>query len=161
MNTNTSKAPRISIAIRAWNEEAIIRRTLSSVFSQTLFEELGARGEICEVICIPNGCTDRTADVAAAVFAEQRRWHPFAGAFTCRVAEMSEAGRNNTWNAFVHKISDRRSEFLFIMDSDILFNEPGTLFNMYAALLNNPEAHVSSEHQIKDIALMERKSWAC
>jgi glycosyltransferase involved in cell wall biosynthesis len=121
---------RLSIAVRAWNEERVIRRTLESVFQQSLFEELQRRHERCEVICIPNGCTDRTAEIAAAVFAEQRRSHPFAGAFSCRVAEIREAGRNNTWNAFVHELSSSEAEFLYIMDSDILFDRPETLFNM-------------------------------
>src|ERR1700693_4491213 len=75
------KPPRISIAVRAWNEEAVIRRTLESLFEQSLFEELSLRGESCEVLCIPHGCTDRTADIAAAVFAEQEKAHPFADAF--------------------------------------------------------------------------------
>lgn len=157
-SNTTSPAPRISIAVRAWNEEAVIRRTLTSLFAQTLFAELHARGEHCEILCIPNGCTDRTAAVAAALFAEQKRWHPFASAFTCRVEEIAEAGRNHTWNAYVHSLAHREAEFLFIMDSDILFHEPGTLFSMYSTLLEHPEAKISTDIQVKDIALKPRKS---
>jgi glycosyltransferase involved in cell wall biosynthesis len=152
------RVPRVSIAVRAWNEEAVIRRTLESVFGQSLFEELSRRGERCEVICIPNGCTDRTAKIAAAVFAEQERTHPFAGAFSCRVEDIKEAGRNNTWNAFVHDLSSREAEYLYIMDSDIVFNRTETLFNMYAALLNDPEARIASDRQIKDICFKRNKS---
>ncbi|HVM51504.1 MAG TPA: glycosyltransferase family A protein [Candidatus Acidoferrum sp.] len=159
MSGPTSEAvPCISVAVRAWNEEAVIRRTLESLMAQSLFAELRERGEHCEVICIPNGCTDRTAAVAAAFFAEQRRRHPFADAFTCRVAEMKEAGRNHTWNAFVHTFSHPQAEFLYPMDADIWFREPGTLFNMYMALRNNPQAQISSDFQIKDVALKKRKS---
>jgi glycosyltransferase involved in cell wall biosynthesis len=153
-----TRPPRISIGIRAWNEESIIRRTLTSVFDQSLFKELHGRNEHCEIVCIPNGCTDRTADIAAAVFAEQKRWHPFADAFTCRVAEVGEAGRNNTWNAYVHQISDPHAEFLFLMDSDILFDRAETLFNMYSVLLERSDVQVSSDRQIKDIALKGKKS---
>jgi len=152
-------APRLSIGIRAWNEEAVIRKTLESVFQQSLFEELSRRGERCEVLCIPNGCTDRTADIAAEVFAEQERSHPFANAFTCRVDDMKEAGRNHTWNAYVHSLSSPDAEFLYIMDSDILFNNHDTLFNMYAALLNHSEAAVASDQAIKDIHFKKNKSW--
>lgn len=148
----------MTIGVRAWNEEAIIRKSLESIFQQSLFEELAHRGELCEVICIPNGCHDRTAEIAAAVFAEQERVHPFAKAFVCRVSEIKEAGRNHTWNAFVHSLSGRESEFLFIMDSDILFNQRDTLFNMYAALLNHSEAAVSSDRPIKDINFKPNKS---
>src|SRR6185503_18109943 len=82
------KLPRISIAVRAWDEEAVIRCTLESLFEQSLFEELGPRGEYCEVLCIPNGCTDRTAEIAAAVFAEQAKSHPFADAFAGSVRDL-------------------------------------------------------------------------
>jgi len=148
-----TKPPRISIAVRAWNEEAVIRRTLESLFAQSLFAELSARGETCEVLCIPNGCTDRTAEIAAAVFAEQAKSHPFANAFAASVRDMREAGRNHTWNAFVHGLSCPEAEFLFLMDSDILFNRRETLFNMYRALLNNSEAQIAGDQPIKDVSL--------
>jgi len=153
------KLPRISIAIRAWNEEVVIRRTLESLFQQSLFKELAARGECCEVLCIPNGCTDRTADIAATVFAEQEKSHPFASAFVAGVRDIREAGRNHTWNEFVHGLSCSEAEFLFLMDSDILFDRCGTLFNMYRALLENSEARIASDHPIKDVLLKAEKSW--
>ena len=160
MTKNTQiKPPRISIAVRAWNEEAVIRRTLESLFEQSLFEELNARGERCEVLCIPNGCTDRTAEIAAAVFAGQEKSHPFADAFACGVRNIREAGRNHTWNAFVHDLSCPEAEFLVLMDSDILFNRRETLFNMYRALLENSGASVASDQPVKDLSLKLRKSW--
>lgn len=154
----SASAPRLSIGIRAWNEESVIRRTLESVFQQSLFEELARRGERCEVLCIPNGCTDGTAEVAAEVFAEQERSHPFANAFLCRVADIKEAGRNHTWNAYVHDLSSPDAEFLYIMDSDILFDQRETLFNMYATLLNHSEAGIASDRPIKDIYFKKNKS---
>lgn len=157
--TTQNKPVRISIAVRAWNEEAVIRRTLQSLFEQSLFEEINARGETCEVLCIPNGCTDRTADIAAAVFAEQARLHPFASTFVASVRNSSVAGRNHTWNAFVHGLSSPEADFLFLMDSDILFNRRETLFNMYRALLDNPGASVASDQPVKDVALKPSKSW--
>jgi len=153
------KAPRISIAVRAWNEEAVIRRTLESLFQQSLFEELSARGERCEVLCIPNGCEDRTAEIAAAVFAGQERSHSSAAAFACSVRNIREAGRNHTWNAFVHELSDPEAEFLILMDSDILFNRRETLFSMYRVLLENSEASIASDQPVKDVALKPLKSW--
>ena len=153
------KPPRISIAVRAWNEEAVIRRTLDSLFKQSLFEELSARGECCEVLCIPNGCTDCTAEIAATVFAEQEKSHPFADAFVCSVRNSPEAGRNHTWNDFVHRLSQPEAEFLFLMDSDILFNRRETLFNMYRALLDNSAAQIASDQPVKDVSLKPMKTW--
>jgi len=154
-----SRPPRISIAVRAWNEEAVIRQALESLFGQSLFAELAARGETCEVLCIPNGCTDRTAEIAAAVFAERAAAEPCARAFACRVRTIAEAGRNHTWNAFVHELSHREAEFLFVMDSDIVFNRRETLFNMYRALLAERNAWIASDEPIKDLWLKPRKSW--
>jgi len=154
-----AKRPRISIAVRAWNEEAVIRRTLESLFNQSLFKELRERGEHCEILCIPNGCTDHTAEIANAVFSEQASAHPFADAFTCRVHNTPEAGRNHTWNSFVHHLAHQEAEFLFLMDSDILFDRPETLFNMYRTLLQNPQADVASDLPTKDVSLKLQKSW--
>src|SRR4051812_23355601 len=109
--TTNVKPPRLSIAVRAWNEEAIIGRALNSIFQQSLFDELSKRGESCEVLCIPNGCTDRTAEVATAVLAKQADSHPFARAFIASVRNIREAGRNHTWNAFVHELSHPQAEF--------------------------------------------------
>jgi len=158
-NNAQTKRPQISIAVRAWNEEAVIRRTLESLFGQSLFQELSARGECCEVLCIPNGCTDRTTEIAAAVFAEQEELHPFANAFSASVRDIREAGRNHTWNAFVHSLSSPEAEFLFLMDSDILFNRRETLFHMYRALLDNSGAQIASDQPIKDVSLKPIKSW--
>jgi hypothetical protein len=111
------------------------------------------------VLCIPNGCTDRTAEIATAVFAEQEKSHPFANAFVAGVRDIREAGRNHTWNAFVHRFSCPEAEFLFLMDSDILFDRRETLFNMYRTLLENSEACIASDQPIKDVSLKPRKSW--
>jgi glycosyltransferase involved in cell wall biosynthesis len=154
-----SKPPRISIAVRAWNEESVIRRTLESLFQQSLFAELSRRGESCEVLCIPNGCTDRTAEITATVFREQESSHPFNNAIIYRLCECKEAGRNHTWNRFIHELSHPEVEFLFLMDSDILFDRPDTLFNMYRTLLDDTEASIVSDQPIKDISLKPRKSW--
>jgi len=157
-DTKQALTPRISIAVRAWNEEAAIRATLDSLFQQSLFEALSKGQEGCEVLCIANGCTDWTAGIAAEVFEEEQQTHPFASAFTCRVAEIAEAGRNNTWNAFVHSLSHREAQFLYVMDSDIVFNRVDTLANMYTALLNNPRACIASDRQYKDIGFKNKKS---
>ena len=158
MENERTAVPCISIGVRAWNEEAVIRKTLESLFQQSLFEKLAGRNEHCEVLCIPNGCTDRTPEIAAAVFASQKKSHPFSSAFSCRVVEVKEAGRNHTWNLFVHSFSHPEARFLFSMDSDIVFDRRETLFNMYAALLNDPSAQISSDRQIKDISLKKNKS---
>ena len=68
---NSIPALMVSIGIIAWNEEVGIGAMLESVFQQTLFAELGRRGRRCEIVCVTNGCTDRTPEVVAEIFARQ------------------------------------------------------------------------------------------
>src|SRR5205085_7059284 len=73
IENSTSASPYVSIGIIAWNEEQGIGAMLESVFQQTLFAELARRGRRCEILCVTNGCTDRTPEVVAEIFARQSR----------------------------------------------------------------------------------------
>lgn len=147
-----------SIGIIAWNEEETIGPALASVFQQSFFSELARRGLRCELICIPNGCTDRTAEIAEEVFSQQKRVHPEADTFDCRVVATSERGKINAWNSFVHSLSAPDAQFLFLMDSDILIHNRETLWSMLATLENHPEASVSVDCPCKDIESKHRRS---
>ncbi len=46
---------RCSVGITAYNEEANIGRLLQAILDQRLYEV-----EICEIIVVASGCTDRT-----------------------------------------------------------------------------------------------------
>jgi len=158
-DTKQTFTPRTStIAVRARNEEAAIRAALDSLLQQSLFEVLSKRQEDCEVLCIAKGCICRTAGIAAEVFEEEQQTHPFACAFTCRAAEIAEAGRNNTWNAFVHSLSHREAQSLSLMHPDSVFNRADTLANMYGARLNNPRACIASDRHYKDVGFKNKKS---
>src|SRR5215468_2918112 len=115
-NTSEREAAYVSLGIFAWNEEQAIAAMLGSLFQQSLFERLAHRGSRCEVICVTNGCTDRTPAVAEDVFADRRRNHSFAQSFSCRVAIIPQRGKVNAWNQFVHELSARGAKFLFMMD---------------------------------------------
>ena len=69
MSTQNDFPVGLSIGIMAWNEESSLGPMLDSLFAQTIFARLAARGERCEVVCLANGCTDRTVDVAGEIFA--------------------------------------------------------------------------------------------
>src|SRR5260370_250597 len=95
-------AAYLSIGIIAWNEEQAIGATLDSLFQQSLFSHVKQRGQKCEILCVANGCTDNTAQVAAEVFSHHAREHPFREAFCGRVANVAERGKANALNQFVH-----------------------------------------------------------
>jgi hypothetical protein len=176
----------VSIGILAWNEEESVQATLDSVLKQLIFKELTSRGYRSEIIFVANGCTDRTAEVARQFFASASRTDSLtsrcesptlglrqsSGAFnfahlqgpkdsvTWRVIEVPERGKNNAWNMFVHSFSAKHAACLFLVDADIIMRGDETLWNMYCALEQSPEATVAVDQPVKDIALKARKSLA-
>jgi glycosyltransferase involved in cell wall biosynthesis len=159
VNKEHSTSPLVSIGIIAWNEEQGIGAMLESVFQQTLFAELARRGRHCEILCVTNGCTDRTPEVVAEIFARKSREHPEAANFSCRVMNVSQRGKINSWNRFVHTFSARDAKYLFLMDADILIHPRETLWNMVNTLEKNLEASVSVDLPRKDIAFKPRKTF--
>src|SRR5258705_58404 len=73
---NAGMEAYVSIGVMAWNEEKSIGRMLDSLFGQSLFAELARQNLACEVVCVANGCTDRTTAVAAQSFEQQLQEHP-------------------------------------------------------------------------------------
>jgi len=161
MTTEFARSGRpvyVSLAIFAWNEERAIASSIKSLFQQTLFAELAGRPSVCEVLCICNGCTDRTALMAAEILDEQQRTHPCGKAFGARVVDLSQRGKLNAWNRFVHDLSAQSARYLFMMDADILLNRRETLSQMLVTLEGDSQAHVAVDHPRKDLAFKGRKS---
>jgi glycosyltransferase involved in cell wall biosynthesis len=147
----------LSIGILAWNEEEAIGAALESLFAQSLFERLAVRNSRAEILCVTNGCTDRTATVAAEVCEAQSASHPHRGSFSARVCDVRQRGKNNAWNLFVHQFSRKEADYLFLMDGDIALRDPDTLWNMWRALDANDDAAIATDCPIKDISLRRRK----
>jgi len=148
-----------SLGIMAWNEEKTIPAALASLFQQSVFGMLAARGERAEIVVIPNGCTDATATVAEEALEYFRHSHPHADAFVARVCEIEQPGRHNAWNRFVHEYSAREARFIFLMDADILFCGQDTLRNMVWAIEREREAMVVTDRAVKEIESKPRKTW--
>src|SRR5580700_3731478 len=142
---------QVAIGIVARNEEAGIGATLHSLFEQSIFKELNQRGWKCEILCLANGCTDRTADVAAGIFERQMHDHPDHAAMRALVVELRARGKINAWNQFVHALSAREAQFLFLMDSDILIHRRETLWNMLRALEGDARAHIAVDRPCKHV----------
>src|SRR3954462_15982793 len=90
-----TKSPPVclSLGMMAWNEEDSICTTLESLFQQSIFEKLRARGECVEFLVLANGCKDRTVAVAQDFLDRMTREHPLSGGFVARVIDIPEAGR--------------------------------------------------------------------
>lgn len=151
-------SPDVSLGIIACNEADSIGASLESLFRQSLFSKLHERNLTCEILCLPNGCTDDTPDIARKCFDAQAKDHPFKNSFTCRLVNLVERGKLNAWNLFVHTLSGTQAQWLFLMDGDIVIHNHDTLWNMLAVLLDNPQAVMAVDRPLKDISLKAKPS---
>src|SRR5262249_2070391 len=148
----------VSIGIFAWNEERVIVATLESLLRQSIFKEFSSRGWSCEIVCVVNGCTDETPQIAEQVFSLHRATHPFGEGFRCRVANIKEPGKLNAWNHFVHALSSPYGSMLIMMDADISLHLPDTLWRMIVTLENDPTAAISVDQPRKHVSLKKNRS---
>ena len=142
----------LSIGIMAWNEEASIGPMLTSLLRQSVFSQVAGKKMGCEIICLANGCRDRTVAIAESAFAEMRREHPDRTALRAWAVDIPQAGRNNAWNRYVGEFSAREAPYLCLMDADIIFDQPDTLSLVLAALEKNPRLLCASDTPCKNIA---------
>jgi glycosyltransferase involved in cell wall biosynthesis len=142
---------KISIGILAWNEENSIRATVHSIFAQSLIRETGATGHLIEIICVPNGCSDNTAQAAhgAMLAAAEKLSHPQAVSW--KVHPLKTPGKTNAWNVFVHELADPQTDVIFLVDADIQIYMPDTLNNMLDKLLQEPDAFICTDLPVKHI----------
>jgi glycosyltransferase involved in cell wall biosynthesis len=159
MNSSKKHPVALSIGVLAWNEEDAIRTSLESLFRQTVFEKLCTRHEQCEIVVLANGCTDRTAAVARDVAERMERTHDWSTAFTVRVIEIPEPGKNNAWNRFVHEFSAVEARYLALMDADIVFHHRETIYNLMATMERQPHVWATTGKPCKDILFKERKTF--
>ncbi|TAF17834.1 MAG: glycosyltransferase family 2 protein, partial [Nostocales cyanobacterium] len=147
---------KISIGILAYNESREISTTLKSLFEQSIFQDANANTEI-EVIVVPNGCTDDTADITQTTLQnlETSTQNPTV---SWRICEIEEAGKPNAWNLYVHQFSRPDADYLILMDADIQFLEPKTLYQMLQTLETNSQAWISVDKLVKDVALKPQKN---
>lgn len=148
---------RVSIGILAWNESRGISRTVESLSGQSIFRGADRAIDHIEVVCVPNGCADDTAAVAEQALDTLKRAVD-CEELSCLVHKIETAGKSFAWNAYVHNLADQDADYVFLMDADIWFDNPDTLWNMIVALEENPTASVSVDRANKDIAYKKGKS---
>ncbi len=139
---------KVSIGILAHDEATSIEQTLRSLFAQTIFE----RPVTIEVVVLPNGCSDATAEIARSALAELTAKQREAEV-SHAVFELAEGGKSAAWNVFVHQSSRPDADYLVLMDADIEMHHRETLENLVGALVADPEARVAVDTAIKDLQL--------
>lgn len=150
---------KISIGILAWNEENVIGDTLRSLFSQSIFDSASVDryGIEWEIIVVPNGCTDTTAAVAISTLESLVSAKPL-GNVQWKVYEVVEVGKSNSWNVFVHDLSNKSADYMLMIDADIMFGERETIENTLAAMLHNPQVKVVVDQPLKDVVRKSKLS---
>lgn len=148
---------KISIGILAYNEADHISATLHSIFQQSIFSGSSMVQQI-EIIVVPNGCQDKTAQVATDTLSQLGldTSHP---KLSWSVHELDIAGKSNAWNIYIHKLSSLDAQYCILMDADIVLLNPQTLIQLIKTLENAPEAWVSIDKPVKDIMLKAHKNW--
>ena len=146
---------RVSIGIFAHNEQGHIGRLLESLAEQDVMKIAADRGDLLEIITLANGCRDATAQEADVASGFIRCLHP---SISSRTEVITESGKSNAWNMYVHRFSDPLADFLIFMDADITLVGKSTLRLLIDALVQNGDANVSVDVIIKDIAFKRRQT---
>lgn len=154
MQIEAHNAPRISIGILAHNEEAVISAMLGSLFQQSIFAATSPWFNRIEVICLPNGCNDATGQKVAESFEHAKNG---VGARLI-LKELHEPGKANAWNVFVHDMAAPTSEYIVLLDADIVLGGTDVLERMLNALESDSQAVVAVDDPKKDIVKKDNLS---
>jgi glycosyltransferase involved in cell wall biosynthesis len=124
--TDHSTPPKVTVIIAAYNAEKFIRKTLESVFAQSL--------ENIELIVVDDGSTDRTQEILAT-FPDRR----------LIVLRQENGGVSAARNA---GLAAARAPYIFFLDADdILLRD--ALFRMVATLDKMPQHVACFAHHIR------------
>jgi len=137
---------QIALGIFAYNEEAAIGNTMASLSEQTLLTDPAHH---CTIHVLPNGCRDRTAEVAREAL---EKWIPGRPQVAFQINEIAQGGKANAWNEFVHHFAASDTDLYIFLDADIRFGQPECLSRVVSELTAHPEAVVAVDLPLKDIA---------
>jgi len=143
----------------AWNEESKIAQAIGSLFRQSVFSSRWNEIPVShwELIIVPNGCTDSTAKVASdalrqcLVSMEEKN-------VSATIVEVGEPGKSNAWNRYIHDFSRQDSDLVIMVDSDIEFDHPDTIFNSVKLLVDFPAYIVAVDKPLKDFVKKKKRS---
>lgn len=143
---------RVAIGLFAWNEADTILKTLESLLLQSLLQKEDPSFQI-EIIALPNGSTDGTPALMRSYFESLNYPH-----LRFKICEITEAGKANAWNLFVHHFADPLTDYFFMMDGDIEIDAHDTLQQMLNLLITQPHVHVSTDLPKKHLLFKPHKS---
>lgn len=104
-----ARLPSVGALIAAYNEEAVIDRTVRRLLASTY--------PIAEIVVVDDGSTDRTADIVAELAVSEPR---------VRLLRQANAGK---WSALNNGLGQVSSEIVVTLDADTVFH-PDTVTNL-------------------------------
>lgn len=155
---NSNRLVSAVVGIVAWNEEENIQAAIDSLLQQTLFADLAKKNEVCQIICVCNGCVDNTVSIARNLLEAASRTHPFCSAIAYKMVELEQPSKTNALNHLFQIAAPDDAEMLIVMDADITLHAPASLSNLCAALRANPKAWFSIPAAIKQASSSDASS---
>jgi len=138
---------RLGIGILAHNEAETLPVLVDSLFGQSIFHRhLPSYADI-HVVCVPNGCTDATAEVVRAALKEHTN-ELASRRVTWSVAELPSPGKAVAWNHCVHRLL-AGYDYICVVDADIMFAQDDTVHAVLSRLVDDPQACVASDMPLK------------
>jgi glycosyltransferase involved in cell wall biosynthesis len=153
----------ITIGVLAHNEEKNLGATLSSLLQQSVFVRSTELIANWRIVVVPNGCTDRTAEVASRTLSAGVS-QVVTPDVDFVVESLSQPGKSRAWNELIHRIADPLTDVFVLMDADIQFCHPDTLLNCVQRLLQDSHVRAVVDLPMKDftrkpkMSLLERLS---
>lgn len=148
-----NEAERIAPALRSVLNQDLLNQDLLSSQSPT-DEALPTSWPAVQVELrvLANGCIDNTAQIASQILTEATHAARF-DYLSWSVDIIEQPGKTNAWNLFVHQLSDREADYLFLVDADIELLGVHTLRSMVNALIQHRDAYAAVDRPIKDVVL--------
>jgi glycosyltransferase involved in cell wall biosynthesis len=140
----------VTIGILARNEAGVIAGTMHSLLGQSVFDPATANSlgiDRIDVIVLPNGCTDDTAEVARRAVADLDLRHVRSS-----VRELPQGGKSRAWNTLVHESAAEDTTVFVFLDADIAIGAPTVVEMLISGLRTWPEAVVTTSEPLKRFA---------
>lgn len=144
--------PIVTIIMLAWNEAAVIGRTVKSLARQTIWKSKFQANLL--IYC--NGCTDGTSDVVRDALLSSMSTIPVD---STRVVETDVADKSLAWNSAVHNFADKKTEYFVFLDADIVFASDDACLSILNLLEQDPCCSAVTGHPVKSIALKTNKNF--
>ena len=135
----------ILIGMLIHNEEAIIAKTLKTVFQQNIFRSYKYQ---VEIIIIANACSDNSSAICKR---ELEKFSRKVHNLEYKVIDKDEPGKIPAWNDLIHKYSSPQESYIIMMDGDILLQQKNNFETLIQSLEKNKQALISTDLPIKDI----------